>query len=336
MRPLLDLILVVVGVLCVVLHVRSVRAEPRRWRAGVLLLGALWAATLLVNVGDLGVLGLPAAVAVLLGLLVAGSGLSVVTRDGRAVAHLLSLLVGLAVVAATVLGVALLRSGSTAATVVVVVVLLLPCYPALALVSYLFYCLAYVRRRPRSDPCAIVVLGSGLVEGTVPTLLALRLDAALAAWRTEQAAGRRPLVVPSGGQGDDEPVAEGVAMAAYLVAHGVPTGDVAIEDRATTTEENLLLSREILRARGLGGTPGVDGHLRVVTSGYHVGRAALLTRSLDIDADVTGAPTAWSFLPGAFVREFVAALTLHPRTSLAGLVAWVAGTAVVAATVVLS
>ena len=160
----------------------------------------------------------------------------------------------------------------------------------------------------------------------MPTLLAHRLDAAADAWRDERALGHDPLVVPSGGQGDDEPMAEGVAMTAYLVAHGIPPEAVATEDRSTTTEENLLLSREILRARGL----AEAGHLRVVTSNYHVGRAALLTRRLGIDADVTGGPTAWYFLPSAFLREFLAALTLHPRTNLAGLGVWAAGTAYLA------
>ncbi len=115
-------------------------------------------------------------------------------------------------------------------------------------------------------------------------------------------------------------------MTAYLVAHGIPPEAVATEDRSTTTEENLLLSREILRARGLSDA----GHLRVVTSSYHVGRAALLTRSLGFHADVTAAPTAWYFLPSAFLRELLAALTLHPRTNLDGLGTWAAGTAYLA------
>ena len=221
----------------------------------------------------------------LLGLLFVGNGLRVVRPEGRSRTNALALVLGVAMVTATVLAIWLFptepapsrrgrrRRRAPAARL-----------PGLALVSFALYCLAYLRRRPRPDPAAIIVLGSGLVDGTVPTLLAHRLDAALEAWRDERALGHDPLVVPSGGQGDDEPMAEGVAMTAYLVAHGIPPEAVATEDRSTTTEENLLLSREILRARGL----AEAGHLRVVTSSYHVGRAALLTRSLGIDADVTG------------------------------------------------
>ena len=320
MRPLVDLVLVAAFL---VLFALAVRTEPRRWRTGVLLLGALWAVTTAVGASPL---LLPRVGAMLLGLLFVGTGLRVVRPEGRSRTNALALVLGVAMVTATVLAIWLFPTSHTLRAVVGVVVVLLPGYPGLVLVSFALYCLAYLRRRPRPGPAAIIVLGSGLVDGTVPTLLAHRLDAALEAWRDERALGHDPLVVPSGGQGDDEPMAEGVAMTAYLVAHGAPPEAVATEDRSTTTEENLLLSREILRARGL----TEAGHLQVVTSSYHVGRAALLTRSLGIDADVTTAPTAWYFLPSAFLRELLAALTLHPRTNLAGLGVWAAGTAYLA------
>ncbi|GAA2494462.1 YdcF family protein [Terrabacter carboxydivorans] len=329
MPPLVDLVL---AAALLVLFALTARAEPRRWVTGVLLAGALWAATsgaaaaVAPSAGALAWLVLPGVGAVVLGLLFVGNGLRMLTPAGRSRTNAVALVLGLAVLAAAAVAVGVLPAGTSRLAVAAVVVLLLPGYPGLVLVSYALYCLAYLRRRPRPAPTAIVVLGSGLVNGTVPTLLANRLDAAADAWRDEQARGHDPLVVPSGGQGDDEPMAEGVAMTAYLVAHGMPTETVATEDRSTTTEENLLLSREILRARGLDDS----GHLRVVTSGYHVGRAALLTRRLGLDADVTGAPTAWHFLPSAFLRELLAALTLHPRINLAGLGVWVGGSAFLA------
>jgi uncharacterized SAM-binding protein YcdF (DUF218 family) len=323
MRPLVDLVLVV-ALLGLAIH--AARTDPRLWRTGVLLLGAIWAALSAVGVG---VLVVPWAASVVLGLLFVGNGLRLVRPEGRGLTNVVALVLGLAMLAATVAAIGLVgpgTSGTSGPAVVGTVVLLLPGYPALAFAGYALYCLAYRRHRVRPDPAAVVVLGSGLVGGTVPQLLRHRLDAAADAWREERDRGHDPLLVPSGGQGDDEPMAEGVAMTAYLVAHGIPPRSVATEDRATTTEENLLLSREILRSRGLWGA----GHLRVVTSNYHVGRAALLTRRLGIDADVTGGPTAWYFLPSAFLREFLAALTLHPRTNLAGLGLWAAWTAYLA------
>lgn len=43
----------------------------------------------------------------------------------------------------------------------------------------------------------------------------------------------------------------------------------------------------------------------VATSSYHVFRAALLTRTLEMNAHAVGAPTAWYYFPSAVIREFV-------------------------------
>lgn len=336
------LVLVAVALVAGALFVVSSRAEPRRWRNGVLLLAAVWAGLAALEVlvepalvdladGMVVLVALPWAAAVVLGLLCVGNGMRVLSSDGRGLGTVISLVLGLGILLVTAVGFALDRSGETALSVLGLVVLLLPGYAALAFLSYLLYCLLYRRRPPRRAPAAIIVLGTGLVDGTVPLGLARRLDAGLAVWRDEHSRGRSPLLVPSGGQGPDEPVAEGVAMAAYLVEQGMAPGDVLTEDRAMTTEENLVLARELLRERGV---PVDTRHVRVVTSGYHVGRAALITRRLGIDADVTGARTSWWLVPSAFLREFAAALTLHPWTVLLGLGAWVAWTALVTDAVV--
>jgi uncharacterized SAM-binding protein YcdF (DUF218 family) len=332
MRLLVHLVVIALGV---GLYAWSVRTEPRRWRNGVFLLVALWSAADLVAgalAGRLGslrhedavvLLAVPWLGAVVLGLLMIVNGLRMVRPEGRSLGNLLSLLLGLGVIAATAIGVTLVLSGTTTTVAVVgIVILLLPGYPALSLVSYALYCLDYLRRRTRPTPAAIIVLGSGLVDGEIPRLLAWRLDAAIALRRTEELSGRRPPLVPSGGQGDDEPTPEGAAMTAYLLERGLQDHGVVTEDRATSTEENLLFSQQLLEQRG------VTGHLRVVTSFYHVGRAALISRRLGLDADVSGARTAWYFVPSAFLREFVAVLTYHPWVNAAGLAGWAAVSAV--------
>ncbi len=317
------------------------RREPRRWRIGAALTLAAWtvAAAVLDGIdalfdgtqwGDLVVLTLPWALSVVVGLVLVLNGLRMVRREGRTLGNLLPFLLGLGMTAATVVGVALFWFGTgfgdspALLSVLGVAVLLLPGYPAVVILSYLLYCLAYARRRPRPAPAAVVVLGSGLRHGTIPPLLAGRLDAAVAVVRAEEAHGRRPVLVPSGGQGDDEPVSEGAAMTGYLVDRGIAPGRIVAEERATTTEENLVLSHRLLQERGVGGP------VRVVTSNYHVGRAALITRRLGIDADVTASRTAWYFLPSAFLRETVAAVTYRPAVNVVGVTVWALLTAYVA------
>jgi uncharacterized SAM-binding protein YcdF (DUF218 family) len=113
------------------------------------------------------------------------------------------------------------------------------------------------------------------------------------------------MMITSGGQGPDEPVSEARAMADYLIAAGVPEGAILLEDRSTTTLENLTFSRRIMVERK------PDYRCVVVTSNYHVLRAALYARRAEVNGQVLGAPTARYFWPNAFLREFVAVLVEH-------------------------
>src|SRR5699024_11439812 len=78
--------------------------------------------------------------------------------------------------------------------------------------------LRYRWRPIRNAPKAIIVLGSGLIGGEVPPLLAARLDRGIAVHRDFNDA---PVIIPSGGQGSDEPRPEGMAMREYLLDNGI-------------------------------------------------------------------------------------------------------------------
>ena len=49
----------------------------------------------------------------------------------------------------------------------------------------------------------------------------------------------------------------------------------------------------------------------IVTSGYHVFRAAIIARKAGIRGQVTGARTAGYYWPSAMLREFAAVFLLH-------------------------
>ncbi|WP_258934369.1 YdcF family protein [Nesterenkonia pannonica] len=161
---------------------------------------------------------------------------------------------------------------------------------------FLVASLLYRWRPVRLTPEAVVVLGAGLVNDQVPPLLAGRLDQG---WEAQRRYGA-PLLITSGGQGDDEPVPEGRAMRDYLIDRGAEPDRVIAETASRNTAENLELSRALLS----------DPHapVLVVTSSYHVFRAALLTRQLGMRAHVIGSGTAWYFLPSAVIREFIGIL----------------------------
>ncbi|SFQ71566.1 Uncharacterized SAM-binding protein YcdF, DUF218 family [Amycolatopsis arida] len=310
----LHLLLLVPALAAAGMFARGVRRDRRRFGNGVYLLVALLFGTLWVwqESADAGlrvipfvlmvvVLSAPLGFLVLTGFLVA-NGVVLIRREGRGVVDNLPLLAGLGMLALAALLVVAVAAGGPWFLVAVLSVCLVASYLGFLFTGFLLYSVVYGRIRHRGAPDAIVVLGSGLLGARVPPLLAARLDRAATAYREEVAAGRDPFVVPSGGRGPDEEVAEGEAMAAYLVERGVPAGRILVEDRATTTRENLRYGAELV-ARATGRP---DPRLLVVTSNFHVLRAAILTRHLGLRAAAVGSRTARYYLPTAVLREFAA------------------------------
>jgi uncharacterized SAM-binding protein YcdF (DUF218 family) len=175
-------------------------------------------------------------------------------------------------------------------------------YIGFVFLSFLLYSVFYGSLPYRPGMDAIVVHGSGLMGDRVPPLLASRLDRATEIYRAEIASGHRPLVITSGGKGSDEAVSEASAMAGYLVDRGVPGESILLEDRSATTRENLQYTKALLAENG------TSPRMVLVTSNFHILRTAILARRLDLDAEVTGARTAFYYWPSAMLREFAAIL----------------------------
>ncbi|MDO5750515.1 MAG: YdcF family protein [Rothia sp. (in: high G+C Gram-positive bacteria)] len=150
----------------------------------------------------------------------------------------------------------------------------------------------------------VVVLGSGLMGDKVTPLLAARVDRGIAVYR--KSPGSRLMM--TGGQGDDEEVAEGVAMARYAMERGVPEADIIIEDRALNTRQNLSYSWALMDGAPV--TGGTVPRVVVATTSYHVLRALLLARSLGLKCSGAGARTKLYFAFNAFIREFIGYLSL--------------------------
>ncbi|NKE59479.1 YdcF family protein [Lentzea sp. PSKA42] len=242
----------------------------------------------------------------LLPLALLANGLVMVRREGRSLGNLLSLLAGLALLGEMVYFAWGISQPNDWIRGSAIGLFLVSAYIAFLFVSLLLYSMVYGRTGRRSGFDGIVVLGAGLIGSRVPPLLANRLDRALRLYRRDREAGRSPVIVVSGGKGADEEVSEAFAMREYLLERGVPADDVVLEDQATTTAENLRYSKSLLAERGL------TGRVAAVTNNYHVFRTAVLSRKEGLRLQVIGAPTAWYFVPSAFLREFVALLVRNP------------------------
>jgi uncharacterized SAM-binding protein YcdF (DUF218 family) len=304
--------------------VAGVWRDPRSFSNAVLL-------GLCLALGSLGVVGvahqlpggLAQVVVAVLGLLVAVgpfvvagylvlNGITMARRESVRLGNLLSLLAGIGMLAlAGLVVIVTLRTRYIVLDVFSVVTVLLSGYISFLLVSYVSYGFAYGRMAALRRADFVVVLGSGLIGGDrVPPLLASRLERGRQLHQALAARGKsRPILIVSGGQGADERVSEADAMARYLIERGIPADCVTREDQSRTTEENLAFSKAIMeRSRP-------RYRCIVVTSNYHVFRAAIIARRLGVNGQVTGARTAGYYWPSATLREFTAVFLSYKRVN---------------------
>lgn len=117
----------------------------------------------------------------------------------------------------------------------------------------------------KGDEKAIIVLGAGLKGENVSGVLARRLNAAI------DAAKENPdmIFVVTGGQGKDEVIPEALAMQRYLIAHGILPQNIIIEDKSTSTEENLAFAQVLLEEFGI----SKNDAIAVATNSFHCYRA---------------------------------------------------------------
>ena len=74
--------------------------------------------------------------------------------------------------------------------------------------------------------------------------------------------------VLSGGKGPGENITEAEAMRRYLSAEGIEESRLILEDKSTSTEENLKYSAQVIGSK--------DAKVGIVTNNFHVFRAMQL------------------------------------------------------------
>lgn len=149
----------------------------------------------------------------------------------------------------------------------------------------------------KEEPCDyLIVLGAG-VNGTAPSLtLRERLDAALNYMQTHENA----VCIVSGGQGSGEDITEAACMADWLIKKGIDPSRVWLEDKATSTQENLRYSLALIEDR-TGNRPETVG---IVSSEYHLYRAGLMAQAQKVRPILIPAKTTWlSLRINYYMRE---------------------------------
>lgn len=165
--------------------------------------------------------------------------------------------------------------------------------------SLFFFVEAFVvsgsfKKAPADLPC-IIVLGAKVNVTTPSGALDQRIHAA-AAYLEENP---DTLCIASGGQGEDEGISEAQCIYDNLVALGIEPERILLEDKSTSTVENIQNSLPLL--------PDGTRDIGIVTSDFHVFRALASARDVDL-RNYYGIParsTPWGYVHYA-VREFCA------------------------------
>lgn len=169
---------------------------------------------------------------------------------------------------------------------------------ALALVVVITYHMVYAAHvKPKQD-ATVVVLGCAVRGGGPSLMLRERLIAA------QDYLDENPeaVCVVSGGQGADESMSEAQCMYEYLTEHEIAPERIYMEDKSTSTRENIKFSTQIIEQNDL-----PDG-MNIVTNEFHEYRAKRIAEKQGIDTGSIAGSTAWWLLPTYYVREMAGIL----------------------------
>lgn len=140
----------------------------------------------------------------------------------------------------------------------------------------------------------VVILGAGLHGSTPSMSLQDRLDAAYI-YLTEHPDVK---CVVSGGQGPDEDISEAQCMFDILTERGIDPARILIEDRSTSTQENLRYSLDLIEDH----TCVRPTEIGLLSSEYHLFRAGLFAKDQGVTAYGIPAKTSW---PALFINYFL-------------------------------
>ena len=240
-----------------------------------------------------------------------GNGVTMYRREGRSLANQLSLLLGIVVTVGELCTFLVFifpifwSEGNwefiTIGMRVLLFISMSVTYVSVVFAAFMGFTVLLQLIPPKRDFDYVIIHGAGLLRGReVSKLLADRIDKAIEVYHKDPTP---PILIPSGGKGDDEEISEAEAMEKYLIEHGIPKENIIKEDKSMTTRENLLFSKKIICERG--GSP----YVALVTSNYHVYRALSLCESIDLACTGIGAHVALYYGPSALIREFAAIMS---------------------------
>lgn len=149
---------------------------------------------------------------------------------------------------------------------------------------------------PKESCEYIVVLGAKVRHDGPSVSLQNRIDAAY----NYLSAHPDVIAVVSGGQGPDEPMTEAQCMYDHLIAMGIDPSRVWLEDKATSTWENMHFTLDLIEEK----TGTRPTKLGVISSEYHMFRSSLFADACGVEfVGIPAHTTILSQMINHFMRE---------------------------------
>lgn len=186
----------------------------------------------------------------------------------------------------------------------------------------------FANSKPADDPCWLIVLGAKVKPGNIPSLeYAVRLETAAeflnsraaedqvsskSEDRASDASEKNGIrLILTGGKGADEPASESSIGNLYIknllrigtAGAAISEGRIYLEEKSTSTTENLKFAREIIEANG----GSVNDSVIIISSSFHLYRASVLAKEQGYtNTSFLGSTGLKILIPYYYVREYAA------------------------------
>ena len=256
-------------------------------------------------------------IAVITFILVTISNINLIRREGKSLKNLLGLFLGIFICLSTLLpefiyGL-LMKSqiiniynlnsaGPYLYDFVESLIYLTIAYLECILIGTIIIAIKSVKKTPSYNKDYMIILGCQIKkDGSLTPLLKGRVDRALAFRNEQLKTTKKDLIfIPSGGKGADEIISESAAMKKYLLEKGIKEKNILVEDKSTTTYENIKFSKKLIKDN--------NANIAFSTTNYHVLRAGLIATMQGLKLEGVGSSTKSYFWINAFIREFIGTL----------------------------
>lgn len=163
----------------------------------------------------------------------------------------------------------------------------------MAVFTAILLAIAFKSRKTAENESVVIVLGCR-VKGDKPSrALAQRCRVAVNHLKQNESA----VAILSGGQGADEKISEAECMKRIFLESGIDEKRLFTEDKSTSTQENIIYSKEIIKKNGL------SKNVAIATNEYHIFRSLRLAECYGLSAKALPAKSIPILRTAYYTRE---------------------------------